>query len=277
MEVERIRKLFLSCLVSLIPVQVTLAAEAMQWRPEAVQPGALSQAPVAPLPPVQPRFRPVPAAAWQPSRPMTPYPGQPFVSMGMPPAPPPPVAPAFARQYAWRPVTPPLVVPRRPVVPPVPQYRPPRPSHAWMPPAATWGGGYQPAPPPLPRYRPLPPPRPAFPVSGPVPRAPYPYPPLGYYPLPYAGVPFRGALGQPYPMPWPGSYPLPGPALTLTPWGVMPTGNGRSDRYFTRRWPGPAYRRSGVGSRRSAWGGFLPGRMPLAGMPWGGDCFWCGS
>ncbi|BAN68808.1 hypothetical protein [endosymbiont of unidentified scaly snail isolate Monju] len=267
MKVECIRKLFLPCLVSLVSMQVTLAAETTQWRPDAAQPPAPPQAPVAPLPPpppVQPRFRPVPAAAWQPSRPMTPYPGQPFVNMGIPPAPPPPVVPAFARQYAWRPVSPPLIAPR--------------PAHAWMPPGAAWARGYRPAPPPPPRYRPLPPPRPAFPMTGPVPRAPYAYPPLGYYPPPYPGVPFRGALGQPYPMSfWPGPYPPPGPALTLTPWGVMPAGNGWSDPYFTRRWPGPVYRRLGVGSRRSSWGGFLPGWMPLAGTPWGGDCFWCGS
>ncbi len=280
MKIEYIRKIFLPCLAGLVSIPVALAAETMQWRLDAVRLPASSNIPVAPPPPpMQPRFRPVPVATWQPFRPTMPYPGQFFVSMGLPPSSSPPVAPAFARQYAWRPATPPLIVPRRPPAPPpVPQYRLSRQPRAWMPSGAAWAQGYRFAPPPPPRYRLLPPPRPAFPVAGQVPLVPYGYPPLGYYPYPYSGRGFRRALGQSYPMPFrSGPYFQPGPLPTLMPWGVMPAGNGWSDPYFTRRWSGTGYRRFGAGGRRSSWGSFLPGWMPLAGTPWAGDCSWCGS
>lgn len=94
------------------------AADMQRWRPAAdgMLPGAPAMPPPPPMPPglADSRFRPVPPGAFMmpPPPPMPAYPGRPFVSVeGHQPAAR-AAAPAFARQYAWRPAERPLAAGR---------------------------------------------------------------------------------------------------------------------------------------------------------------------
>ncbi len=299
-----IRKICLSCLMIALPLQVgaaTATQQASQWRPQAA---ALPQPPVAmprpPAPPLYsaPRFRPLAqGAAWQGAQAGAPSPargGFMPVAQGYQAQRP----PAFARQYAWRPISPPLVVsrPQRPMAPPAPVWPgyPPAPVAPRLGMAPPWApmpmyGAYPPPPPPPPvYYRPLPPPPPPWlPVTG----LPWGYgagTPWGAVPYP----PLYGGLPAWAPTPFPtGGYRAPryrrGPLgrqsyrglLGERGWGGFPGFGGFPA--FGVPWGGTGGWPWGGGSWMPSPGGFLPGSgfgIPMAGMmPGTGDCFWCGS
>lgn len=240
------------------------AAEVERWRPSPQ--GFPAGMPIAPMPPAMlpgfsdPRFRPVPRANFlRPPPPPAPiYPGRPFVSVQGQPVPLPAGAPAFAKQYAWRPADRPMeFAPRRQES--VMRQYPVAAQTPFVSPYPIGPGGHylsaygHPAPmgmlPPPPPPYPLP--YPGMPFNGPgmLPPAPYlgasGFNPTGYQS--YGVWPSQPYLGQPpvalpsYTTPW------------VAPWGGVPTWSRPQNSYSSLRTEAPA-----VGGFASAY--------PLAGL-----------
>lgn len=304
-----IRNLCTSCILIFVPLQAVHAATGGEWRPSNL-PTEREQFRVPPPPP--------PAVLPSEFRPVTPG----FVSR-IPPqgvtghyAAYPPrgrnmsvtsrqyPAPAFARQYAWRPISPPLVAraPQPPMAPSAPMWgytvRPPMPMarSPWVPPSP-WAVGYAPPMPMPPQYGPPPPPPPPPWMLGapPVqlsyggygaPSVSYPggpksgfAPPTIRFPrdLRRPDVPSHrgGALGRygSFPAlganPWRAPFPSYGaiPLPLVSPWGGWPNMFQPSFGWWPDAW-------------RPGLGGPLGGNglgFPLAGMLGEGGCLWCGG
>lgn len=244
-----------------------MAAEQQQWRPSfAGTPGGMPVMPMQPMMPPgfgDPRFRPVPQGAFMPPPrpPMPIYPGRPFVSVQGQYAGPAAAAPAFTKQYAWRPAEQPLVA-----------HRPQSARHSYQPAA------YYPAPPAPPAFM-----MPQGPYGAPMgygygpqaigfmPPPPMPFPPPpgvmpGAFPsVPYAGIPGMGMPGMG--MPSPQGY----PAWAAQPYpGMAPAGFPQAGRWFPgwpgmtpQNWPSFGYGRPG----QTAFGrNGLETGLPLAGL-----------
>lgn len=306
---RRIQNLCASCLLTLIPLQACHAANGIEWRPNEI---SAEQVPFRVTPPPPPaavlasQFRPVapgfsprmrPRGFTDPYNPYLPQGGRMPVPGGQY------ETPAFARQYAWRPISPPLVAvpPRPPMTVPGPWGYAggpmPAPVSPWAPPSP-WAVGYAPPMPmPMPlQYGPPPPPAPPW--------MPMPSPGLlvyAGYGTPWAPLPggmgsglaalspgIGAGVGRPYPSRYRqgalggyGSF----PGFGSSPWGPGFPHFGAMAPPFGSPWGGwPTGPQGGYGWRPDAW---MPGMgsplggsgfgLPLAGMFGDAGCPWCGG
>ncbi len=307
---RRIRNLCASCILTLVPLQASHAAVGAEWRPSDIS-AEQEQRRIPPPPPppavLPSQFRPVAQglAARMPPRGMSsPYASYPPRGGSMPAPSGQYGAPAFARQYAWRPISPPLVAraPQPPVAAPAPPWgwgyavRRPMPMAPWVPPSP-WAAGYAPPMPMPPQYGPPPPPPPPpwMPMSAPgqlayggygVPWMPYGGGVRPGFAAPMAGFP--GGAGRPFPSRYRqgalgryGSF----PGLSASPWGGGFPSFGAMPTPFGSPWGGwPGTPQAAFGWRPDAW---IPGMgsplggsgfgLPLAGMFGDAGCLWCGG